>query len=250
MANSIRKWLKNIWSYVGWDDYLAGFILLVGVLGFIDGPMPYVPGWDMFYEGIRYELIGIGVSVLIIANAGEVVSRGQEKKRLILQMGSPDNAFAVEAARQIRSKGWLVDGSLRGAYLIRANLSGARLTEANLSGAALIRADLRGANLYGANLTRAYLSFDNLSKANLRRANLTGAKLIRADLRGANLTGADLTETTLRGANLTETDLTETDLSGAKYNKETEWPDDFDPQAARAVLVDDQGNPVTDEQDV
>ncbi len=69
----------------------------------------------------------------------------------------------------------------------------------------------RGANLQGT----------NLSEANLGRAYLNGANLYRADLRGANLYGADPT--------------------GATYTANTQWPEGFDPVAAGAVLVDDDG---------
>jgi hypothetical protein len=67
--------------------------------------------------------------------------------------------------------------------------------------------------------------------ADLSRANLTGANLIGADLRGAFLIGADL-----RGADLRKANLRGADLRGAKYNKETKWPDGFDPVKANTIL--------------
>jgi len=42
---------------------------------------------------------------------------------------------------------------------------------------------------------------------------------------GARLTGADLTAAVLE----------ETDLTGAVFNKQTRWPDKFDPEARGAV---------------
>jgi len=59
------------------------------------------------------ELIGIGITVLIIDNANELMKRREENRRLIPQMGSPDNAFVVEAVRQLRKRDWLKDGSIR-----------------------------------------------------------------------------------------------------------------------------------------
>lgn len=141
LSTRMGKWCKE---YIGWDDYLAFFILLLGVLGYIVGLTPNMSGWGAFYFDIRSELIGIGVSVLIIANAGQWISREQEKKRLILQMGSPDNAFALEATRQLEDWGWLLDGSLIGANLYRADLRKANLYRANMSRAELAKADLRG----------------------------------------------------------------------------------------------------------
>jgi len=86
LATRMGSRLQNVWSYVGWDDYFAFFILAVGGLG-------YLTEWGEFYMDIRSELIGIGLSVLLIANAGEAILSGQEKKQLILQMGSPDKAL-------------------------------------------------------------------------------------------------------------------------------------------------------------
>ena len=53
--------------------------------------------------------------------------------------------------------------------------------------------------------------------ADLRRADLSGANLNEADLNGSNLGGA-----LLSGAN----------LIAARANKNTTWPDGFDPVAA------------------
>jgi len=52
---------------------------------------------------------------------------------------------------------------------------------------------------------------------------MDSAKLVKADLRGANL----------QNANLQNTDLTNT-----KFDGDTKWPKDFDPEAAGAVLMD------------
>ena len=254
----LRLWLKR-WSnsrpHFGVDDWVALFILVVGVLGYVDGEIPNQPDW---YIDIRSELIGIGVSVLIIANAGEYMSTVQEKKRLILQMGSPDNTFAIEAVRQLRAKGWLSDGSLSDAYLVNANLHGANLNDSILSNAILLSANLRGANLIGANLNDSALIGANLRDSNLRDADLSGAKLIGAKLIGANLRGAkligtdleivDLIRANLRGANLSNANLRNAKLKGvvddpnksyfAKYTSTTVWPDDFDPKAAGATLIE------------
>jgi hypothetical protein len=49
-----------------------------------------------------------------------------------------------------------------------------------------------------------------------------------ADLRGANLSGS-----------ASMADLSRATLTGAKYTSKTEWPPDFDPEAAGAVLVEE-----------
>jgi len=64
-----------------------------------------------------------------------------------------------------------------------------------------------------------------------------GADLRRADLFGADLEGVDLNEANLNEANLYEADLggallSGVNLIGARANKNTTWPDGFDPVAA------------------
>ena len=59
--------------------------------------------------------------------------------------------------------------------------------------------------------------------ADLRRADLFGA-----DLEGVDLSGADLGGALLSGVNLT----------GARANKNTTWPDGFDPVAAGVIFED------------
>ena len=170
-----------------------------------------------------------------------------EKTRLILQMGSPFNESAVEAARQLGHRGWLEDGSLEraklsDAHLERANLSSANLEYANLRGANLkvanlsetnlerakliranlgyarlwrtnfLYADMSSAHLEGAYLEESYLQVANLSSAHLENAHLSGANLTAADLSGANLQGADM-----NGANLANADLTYAYLEGAQH---------------------------------
>jgi hypothetical protein len=59
MKNAIKYRWKLIKSYIGWEDYLGFMILFVGILGFINSPFPFIPGWTDFYHEIRAELIGI-----------------------------------------------------------------------------------------------------------------------------------------------------------------------------------------------
>lgn len=206
-----RRWTL-IKSYIGWEDFIAISLILVGVLGYFQGPIAYVAHLTDFYIDIRSELIGIGITVLIIDNVIEMYRRRAEKERLILQMGSPDNGFAIEAVRQLRQRGWLYDGSLKWANLGNANLKGvylseASLQEANLDGANLILANLEKANLQrakmrGARLIRASLIEANLFLANLQEANLKDADLEKANLRGAKLRGAVLGSANLKGATM------------------------------------------------
>lgn len=70
------------------------------------------------------------LGVLVIDFANERGNTRERKEELILQMGSPNNDFAVEAVRILRLKGWLKDGSLEYASLIGANLQGAKIAHA------------------------------------------------------------------------------------------------------------------------
>ena len=93
------------------------------------------------------------------------------------------------------------------------------------------------------NLSNADLSEVDLSNATLYQADLTGANLSAAtlnytDLQEANLSGANMQETRLYGSDLREANLEGTDLSGAKYNKFTQFPEAFDPNAAGMELIE------------
>lgn len=208
----IRRW-ELVKSYIGWEDYIAVALILLGALGYFESWISFIPYLTDFYTDIRSELIGIGITVLIIDNVNEMYRRRAEKERLILQMGSPDNGLAIEAVRQLVSREWLFDGSLQRADLIKANLCGA-----HLSGA-----DLRWARMNGAQLKGAYLGGAKLRGATLFEADLSGAKL-----GGAKLSGVDLTRANLRRAKLGGADLSDANLKGAKYDSATQWPYRFD----------------------
>lgn len=250
--------VENFISYIEWEDFLGVGILVLGLIGY------FYPDFSKFLQDLHAGLIAIGITVLILDNANEAIKRREEKKSLVLQMGSPDNAFAVEAVRQLHYRGWLRDGSLNkahlgfanlsnanleganlsgaelgGAILSEANLEGANLSEAylgraNLNGASLLGANLSGAFLLGANLSKANLGFATMSKAYLERANLSGAELGFANLSGAeleftNLSGAELTQANLSGAfllgaNLTDANVTEEQLSEANLDENTTLP--------------------------
>ena len=216
--DKIRRW----WSEnIGWEDYLGGFLLVIGILGFFPGSIPYIPYLTDFYHAIWPELIGIGLAVLIIDNANESIKRREEKLRLSFQMGSPNHDFAIEAVRQLSLRGWLYDGSLRWYDLRKAHLSEANLRKADLSGVNLWEADLSWANLEYAQLSGA-----DLSRANLRKATLTGTDLSGATLSAAFLSGAYLGRADLSGANLTGAiNFTEEQLVQAILDENTIMPD-------------------------
>jgi hypothetical protein len=69
--------------------------------------------------------------------------------------------------------------------------------------------------------------------ADLRRADLFGADLEGADLSGANLNEANLYEADLGGALLSGANLI-----GATADKNTTWPEGFDPVVAGVIFED------------
>lgn len=151
-----------------------------------------------FWQGISTELFGavittvcFGIVLLIFQQFQAIQNR---KADLVLQMGSPDHSFAVEAVRQMAERGWLGDGTLRDRIFHNLDLADTSLYAADFWHAFFYDSDLSGVNLEEANLQRVGFSNTNLSGANLRAANLIGA-----DFSGAVLSA----ETILPDSNVT-----------------------------------------------
>lgn len=149
------------------------------------------------YEG----WLGIVADALLLYWINHSIKREEEKK-LIEQFGSESNAFALDAAKKLRKKSWLVNGKLNNrsfihaqlqhANLSKAQLRNADLNHANLSHSLLVEADFNGSNLSGANLSHAECRWADFRNANLRWANLEGAALDGAKFDGADLRFAKL----------------------------------------------------------
>jgi hypothetical protein len=132
----------------------------------------------------------LGTAMLIGALVVYAIGRREEegdRADLIARLGSATHGEARSAARELRRRGWLGDGSLRGAALRGARLALVDLAWANLSWADLAWADLQAAGLRGAVVRGA-----DLAGADLREADLQDADLSWAHLRGADLAGAEL----------------------------------------------------------
>jgi uncharacterized protein YjbI with pentapeptide repeats len=161
--------------------------------------------------------------------------RHAELRRANLQAARLDRANLQDAI--------LVGANLQDAWLDRANLQDAILVGANLQGAQLNFANLQDAQLMHANLQDAQLGGANLQNAVLDRADLQDAWLDGANLQAARLDGANLQTARLDGANLQTAWLDTAKLQGARADKETRWPDGFDPQAAEVTVIDDVAVP-------
>ncbi len=203
---------------------IGGLIVIVGLL-IRQGVIQNVPSGIVFvidelYSNAGVELLSIGLTVLVIDSLNRRRAEKERKEELILQLGSPDNGFALEAVRQLRYKGWLEDGSLQGAKLQGANLRWAKLNGTNLREASLYLANLQHARLQGVNLQQA-----DLNSTYLQKAKLPGANLQQADLCRARLQAAYLYQANLQGANLIMAKLQGADLRGTKFDNTTTLPD-------------------------
>jgi hypothetical protein len=96
---------------------LALLASLVAVIGYLSQHADLSLGLFLshltadFYANVSTELGSIAITVLIIDSLNQRRMTRQEKAELVLQMSSPDNAFAQEAVRRLRARGWLKDGS-------------------------------------------------------------------------------------------------------------------------------------------
>jgi uncharacterized protein YjbI with pentapeptide repeats len=169
--------------------------------------------------------------------------------------------------------GNFVKANLTGANLRDANFSGVNLEFATLTGADLTGTNFTGVRFnsqtkwpegfdpltigaHGPGVDYSYSEFTlgayhrDLTAANFEGAQIVAGNFVKANLTGANLrdanfSGVNLEFATLTGADLRGTDLSEikhnshTKWTGAIYSVHTQWPEGFDPQAAGALLVEE-----------
>lgn len=125
---------------------------------------------------------------------------------LIRKLRNPETKNVLKAIEELRVRGWLEDGSLKGVLLCHAHM--------------------QGADLYKSDLTEVDLHQASLQAADLTMANLSSAKLTRANLRGANFSRATLNEADFLKADLSEArNLTDEQLSKAKRLSHATMPD-------------------------
>ncbi len=189
----------KIWDYITPRKVAFG-ILATGFLIFIFGYHYQHPeGWNLqsittdFYANLSTELISIAITVLVIDSLYRHHEIRAEKKRLILEMGSPDNGIALRATQIMqREYSYLVDGSLRHKFFWSANLNGAELLSAELEGASFHFASMIGTHLHGANLKNVAFWQTNLEGAFLQDANISGATVVFVNLKNAKVTREQL----------------------------------------------------------
>lgn len=236
------------------DVYIAAIIVLILSISIaisgaiITGSFPNGLIKD-FYANCATTLASITIMVLVIDTLNSRRAEKFEKERIIRQLASRSNDFALDAVRLTRDFGWLTDGSLCGVNLMGANLKCAPLDHANLYRSHMFRVNLEGADLSHAFLEKAFLEGAGLNDATIIAANLKNTNLIGVDLRnadlwqanleGACLIGANLENAFLHQANLQNTKMTDANLKNAYFDSFTLWPEGFDPISRGAILVVD-----------
>jgi uncharacterized protein YjbI with pentapeptide repeats len=106
--------------------------------------------------------------------------------QLIRKLRNPENKIVLQAVEELRARGWLDDGSLKGVPLCYAHLQNADLFKADLTKVDLHQANLESADLSLANLQNAKLARTNLHNVNFDEAILQDADLFKANLGGAH----------------------------------------------------------------
>lgn len=223
MNKRMRAWWRSKSTSTRMKWILLPAIALAGLLSTLVS-LIVADGLQEVLLNLGTELIGAVVIFLLVDQLiggferleSEQKQAEQHKKSLLLDLRSMDQPTASRALEELRSLGWLEDGTLELSDMSGVRLAGSDLVAADLTRVILRNADLEGASLQLANLQDADLTNCNLAGANLSDATLTGADLERAVLAGANLSNAMLTRASLQRADLQGADLTNANLFQAK----------------------------------
>jgi hypothetical protein len=120
------------------------------------------------------------------------------------------------------------------AHALRLYLSRVDLRSANLDHARLLGAQVRHSDLSGSWMVAAALDGTDLCHSDLQKVRAIGATFVNCVLRGATFNGANLRDADFRGADLRGADMRADDLTGTRFtgilaDRQTQWPDGFDP---------------------
>lgn len=190
---------------------LGSVIFLILLLAFAEPVADWLDRWAFIQilDAVSKLSVLIAVAAFLLELPKREERAQAEKQRTFLEYWKIVDAAAASQkptshARKIALERLAGAGvSLRNIDAPKAELRKINLTEA----------DLVGANFAGADLTGAILD----------RADLSKAYLVRSRLYGTSFRGAEL----LYGLNLRD----------ALYDRETKFPDTFDPKEAGAILI-------------
>ena len=219
--------IKKLWHDEKFVYQILGGLVLVGIGVWIG--LRLFGGDPGYATNLYTEVLSISMTVLVV----DLLARRREEQReearfkqreearlkqredvwlkrnLIVPMGSQVTDTAVSAANELLVRGWLVDGSLKGANLMELPASEDGPDQCQPPGGSVYAADLQGAFLSQVNLREAGLRSAKLPRAELWNANLEAADFWCADLQGANLARANLGGAILLSANLQGADLSD-----------------------------------------
>lgn len=201
-----QRWkdIQAIWRSNQFLYGVAGFLAGILVFPAIEALSQNASG---FLSSFVPEAVGIAFTVLLIDRIYRSVEGDKEKRRLILQMGSADNALSIQAIRELSMLEHIDDGSLRNRYF----------TGSNMEGAVLLNADMQGVHMVGVNLCDASLAHANLKNSNIAFCDFTDARLWNAELNNAALTNINFENVELFGADLRNTFMPDANLRGAVF---------------------------------
>lgn len=162
-----------------------------------------------------------------VAVAERKLTEAIQRQRSLLEppVKPPMTAAALRA-------GLIPDKDLSGLEMKKSDLKDMSLNYRKLLGADFSESDLSNASLQGCdlrnvNFTNSTLYRTSFYQADIRGGNLQGATMEKVNFYGARLEGADL-----RGAKINNMEVQ------ATYDKNTQWPEGFDPDEKGAVRVD------------
>ncbi|GAB5492931.1 MAG: hypothetical protein Phog2KO_31460 [Phototrophicaceae bacterium] len=228
MANSTSTDKTTRWQQIEqiWKDYILEygvlaivFFIVLGFWVFGDNLFDMLDNRLGYVTNVFTELLSIVITVFVLDRLNARRQDKQELTRLKALLGSNESVVTKIAVAELKAKGWLEDGSLKGANLANANLAGARLYNANLEGADLPFANLESTKLWFANLENVNLESAKLNGANLWNTNLQGVSLSNAELEGADLSGVNLQDGCLQATNFKNTSLQNTNLQYALLDR-------------------------------
>lgn len=179
---------------------------------------PTRPPWLAFFFTIAAQGLSTVAALWWLDQRQRQRHKAQGKQALIVQLGSPFAATALNALRLIKTYGYDADGSLRGADLVGAALSLEKYRE-NQGGAypphPMKTADLQAADLSRAKLNYAKLAYANLGEALLEESSFLFAEMQHVNMRYARCKGCDLSYAQLKAADLVNCDLFEANMEYA-----------------------------------
>jgi uncharacterized protein YjbI with pentapeptide repeats len=122
-----------------------------------------------------------------------------------------------------------LDDSVVFGDLSRSNLSRSVFRNVNFLLSRFVYSNLKETCFYYSDLACTDLSYAELNNSTLKSTSLLSANLTHANLQGANLQGSDLRRATIDNTN----------FQGSIYNSQTQFPENFDPIAAGAILSEE-----------